>query len=320
MTLEQLRIFVAVAQREHVTQGARDLNLTQSATSAAIAALEARHAVKLFDRVGRRIMLTKAGQVFLNEARAVLARAAAAETVLADLAGLKHGSLALAASQTVANYWLPPVMQRYKVLHPGIMLGLTIGNTETVAAAVHDGVADLGFVEGRIDDPHLAVDSVGADEMTLVVAPGHPWAARGRIDVSEFPATPWILREPGSGTLALFEEALTGAGLSLDSLTIALELPSNEAICAAVAAGGGATMISRLVAEGALRTGSLVALEVAAQDGSAGLALWHRDFVALRHKERHLTQAAAAFYALIAAGGSGEGALVQATPSRRISP
>ncbi|MDU6674086.1 MAG: LysR family transcriptional regulator, partial [Bradyrhizobium sp.] len=79
MTLEQLRIFVAVAEREHVTQGARDLNLTQSATSAAIAALEARYATKLFDRVGRRIVLTEAGRLFLSEAKAVLARVHAAE-------------------------------------------------------------------------------------------------------------------------------------------------------------------------------------------------------------------------------------------------
>jgi DNA-binding transcriptional LysR family regulator len=82
MTLEQLRIFVAVAERQHVTQAARALNLAQSAASHAIAALEARHEAKLFRRTGRRIELTEAGQVFLEEARAVLARAGAAELVL----------------------------------------------------------------------------------------------------------------------------------------------------------------------------------------------------------------------------------------------
>ena len=91
MTLEQLRIFVAVAEREHVTKAATELNLTQSATSAAVAALEMRHAVKLFDRIGRHITLTDAGRLFLAEARAVLSRAASAEAVLADLAGLKRG-------------------------------------------------------------------------------------------------------------------------------------------------------------------------------------------------------------------------------------
>jgi DNA-binding transcriptional LysR family regulator len=136
MTLEQLRIFVAVAEREHVTRAAVDLNLTQSATSAAIAALEARYAIKLFNRIGRRIELTQAGRLFLVEARAVLARAATAEIVLDDIAGLKRGSLRLAASQTVGNYWLPPLMYRYRASYPGIALALTIGNTEKVADAV----------------------------------------------------------------------------------------------------------------------------------------------------------------------------------------
>src|SRR5690606_25533370 len=105
------------------------LHLTQSATSAAIATLENRYATKLFNRVGRRIELTDAGRLFVIEARAVLARAAAAETVLADLAGLKRGALALAASQTVANYWLPPLIHRFQTLYPAITVDLRIGNT-----------------------------------------------------------------------------------------------------------------------------------------------------------------------------------------------
>ena len=91
MTLEQLRIFIAVAEKQHVTQAASQLNLTQSATSAAIAALETRYAIKLFDRVGRGIVLTQTGRDFLNEAREVVARAKAAAQVLNDLAGLKRG-------------------------------------------------------------------------------------------------------------------------------------------------------------------------------------------------------------------------------------
>src|SRR6476660_7945502 len=126
MTLEQLRIFVAVAEREHVTQGARDLNLTQSATSAAIAALEARYATKLFDRVGRRIVLTQAGRLFLTEAKAVVARASAAEKLLADLAGLTRGSLGLGASQTAGNYWLPAIIHRYQSRFSGISIDLKI--------------------------------------------------------------------------------------------------------------------------------------------------------------------------------------------------
>src|ERR1700761_3549076 len=139
MTLEQLRIFVAVASREHVTQAARDLNLTQSATSAAVAALEARYQTRLFDRIGRGIVLTAAGKAFLVEAKGILARVAAAETVLDDLAGLARGSLSLAASQTIANYWLPSVIHRFNAAHPAIALNLSIGNTEQVASLVREG-------------------------------------------------------------------------------------------------------------------------------------------------------------------------------------
>jgi DNA-binding transcriptional LysR family regulator len=137
MTLEQLRIFIAVAEKQHVTQAARQLNLTQSATSAAIAALETRYAIKLFDRVGRGIVLTQTGRDFLNEARAVVARAKAAAQVLNDLAGLKRGSLNVAASQTVANYWLPPRIEAFRKAHPGIDLHVMIANTEQVAQAVN---------------------------------------------------------------------------------------------------------------------------------------------------------------------------------------
>ena len=170
MTLEQLRIFVAVAELEHMTRASQSLNLTQSATSAAIAALESRYATKLFNRIGRRIELTDAGRVFLVEARAVLARATAAETVLSDFAGLSRGSLSLAASQTVGNYWLPPLIHRYQSLHPGIKLGFRIGNTEQVAAWVTEGIADLGVIEGNIDEPALAIQPI-ADDIAANIDP-----------------------------------------------------------------------------------------------------------------------------------------------------
>jgi len=290
MTLEQLRIFVAVAEREHVTRAAADLHLTQSATSAAVAALESRYATKLFDRVGRRIELTEAGRLFLTEARAVLARAQAAETLLTDLAGLKRGALSLAASQTVGNYWLPPVMQAYRERHPGVTLSLRIGNTEQVSQWVHDTSADIGLIEGEIDDPTLSVTQFAEDEMVLVVGRDHPWAGRTSVAPAELPRTSWVLREPGSGTRSIFESWLSAAGLAPSSLPIALEFPSNEAIRGAIEAGAGATVISRLVADGGLRAGSLV---------QVGLDLPKRRFYRLRHKERHLTHAERAFAELL---------------------
>src|SRR5215470_10628357 len=104
MTLEQLRVFVAVAERLHVTKAARALNLAQSAASHAIAALEGRYDTKLFNRVGRRIELTEVGQIFLMEARAVLAQAEVAQLALSEYGNLKRGTLSIQASQTIAGY------------------------------------------------------------------------------------------------------------------------------------------------------------------------------------------------------------------------
>jgi DNA-binding transcriptional LysR family regulator len=293
VTLEQLRIFVAVAELEHMTRAAQSLNLTQSATSAAIAALEARYAVKLFNRIGRRIELTDAGRLFVLEARAVLARASAAETVLADFADLSKGSLALAASQTVGNYWLPPLIHRYQTQYPGIRLSLAIGNTEQVAAWVIEGSADLGLIESDIDEPALAVQPVADDELVLVGGAAHPWAKKRTVAPRDLKTIRWVLREHGSGTRAVFESALAKFGVAAGDLDVALELPSNEAVRSAVAAGAGATVISKLVVTALLKTRALVALD---------LPLEKRRFSILRHKERYQTQAVREFYRLVSNG------------------
>jgi len=244
MTLEQLRIFIAVAEHEHVTRGAEDLNLTQSAVSAAIAALESQHGMKLFERVGRRIRLTATGRAFIPEARAVLARASAAERVLEDHADLTRGSLTLSASQTLASYWLPPFMVKFRAAHPGIDLQLAVGNSEQVVSDIENLRADLGFVEGGAPADALLDLQLGEDEMYIVLAPGHPWT-RHPPSPSELAQGPWVMRERGSGTRARMDAMLAELGAMPITPASVLELPSNEAIRAAVAAGGGATLLSR---------------------------------------------------------------------------
>jgi DNA-binding transcriptional LysR family regulator len=287
MTLEQLRIFIAVAEKQHVTQAAAELNLTQSATSAAIAALEARYGIKLFDRIGRGIQLTRIGRDFLGEARGVVGRAKAAAQVLSDLAGLERGSLVIAASQTVANYWLPPRLQEFQATYPGIDLHIGISNTEQVAQAVHDGRADVGLVEGEVDDPSLSVRKLEGDSLVVVVGKNHPWAAQARIAPEHFRTTGWVLREPGSGTRAIFEAALRKFGIKLSELHITLELPSNEAIRVAVETGRSATAISNLVVARSLAAKSLHHVRI---------DLPKRAFFALRHKERYASQAEKALF------------------------
>ena len=292
MTLDQLRIFVAVAERQHLTRAADVLALTPSAVSASIRALEERYGTPLFDRVGRRIEVNAAGRVFLEEARATLARAAGAERVLAELAGLARGVLALQASQTIASYWLPPLLVRFRATHPQIDVRLELGNTQSVADAVRAGQADLGLVEGGVDDAALALESVGRDRMAIVVAPGHPWARRRRLAQADLQGARWIMREPGSGTRAVLEDMLAGQGVDLASLQVELTLPSNEAVRAAVMAGDCVAGLSELVAAPYIAAGLLA---------EARVDLPPRDFFLVRHRERYRSRAAQAFEQMVLA-------------------
>lgn len=289
MTLEQLRIFVAVAERQHMTAAAAALGLTQSAASAAIASLESHYGIKLFDRIGRGIVLTEEGGRFLTEARAVLLRAADAEGVLHDLGTDVRGTLRIWASQTVGTYWLPGRLMAFGAAHPGVTLDCSIANTEEVAAAVRDGAAQLGFIEGEISDPNLTITVVAHDKPLLVVGPAHPWAQRGeRVRPEELTTTAWVLREKGSGTRAIFDNAIAERGIDPAALTIALELPSNEAVATAVGSGRAASILSTSVVLSGLEAGLLSAVP---------FDLPERCFYRLSHKSRHLSRAAETFLA-----------------------
>lgn len=281
-TLEHLRIFVAVAEREHVTKAAEALHVTQSAASGAIAMIEARHDIKLFNRVGRRIELTDAGRVFLTEARAVLARAVDAERTLAEFQGLQRGSLRLVASQTIASYWLPPILARFHNRYPKVEVSVALANTERAADTVLSGAAELGFIEGEMDDPALAHWQVATDAMVLV-------SRHGEVP----PATPatlrevrWVMRERGSGTRSTFEHAMHGMEIDPGLLDIALTLPSNEAVLAAVREGVGCAALSRRVVEAAVAARMVQILPI---------SLPERPFYAIRQIERYQSRAADAF-------------------------
>jgi DNA-binding transcriptional LysR family regulator len=292
VTLEQLRVFVVVAERQHVTRAAAVLNLAQSAVSAAIAALEARHGAKLFHRAGRGVELTEAGALFLVEARAILARVEAAGVVLSELGNLKRGTLAVHASQTIANYWLPRHLVAFRRRYPGIDIRLTIGNTARVAAAVREGAADLGFIEGIIEDPVLTKEQVARDQTVIVVGIEHPWSTIDRLEPERLIETDWVLREQGAGTRSTFEAALQGFGVSPGALRVVLELPSNEALRAAVEAGLGATAISASVAAPSLEAGLLHRVR---------FNLPERYFQVVRHVARCRNRAADALLSMVTA-------------------
>lgn len=290
MTLDQLRVFVAVAEHMHVTRAAQKLNMTQSAASAAIAALEMSCGLKLFDRIGRNISLTVGGAEFLAEAKAVVSRAGQAERALAEIAGLQRGQLQIYASQTIAGYWLPPILYRFQQSHPKIALSLVIGNTQLVAKAVSEGQADLGFVEGPLVDDRLDCMAVANDELVMVVCGRHPWGKATRVLPRDLHREAWVLREAGSGTRRVFEDAIRQHGIDPASLRVVLELPSNEAVRAAVEAGAGATVISKLVIAAGLKARTLRAVK---------FTLPHRQFFAIRLRDRSQSRMEEALLSLV---------------------
>lgn len=283
MTFEQLVIFVATAEREHLTQAATALRLTPSAVSASIKALENFYAVKLFDRVGRGIQLTREGRVLLKEAKETLARVKVTEAVLAELGNLRTGTLDVHASQTIANYWLPARLLGFSKDYPGIRVNLTIGNTATVAAAVIDGEAELGFIEGDLDEPRLAASTIASDKLVVVVS------ADERVQHDhEIGKLKWIMRERGSGTRSVLEGALSELGLDPQTLDVRMVLPSNEALLSAVRQGGCVTALSETIVSPFVENGQLRVLD---------FNFSPRRFTLLRHKERHRTAPAREFEA-----------------------
>jgi DNA-binding transcriptional LysR family regulator len=214
-----------------------------------------------------------------------LGRAAHAETILADFAGLMRGRLTIVASQTIASFWLPPRLAIFHARHPQIEIDVAIDNTQGAAQQVLSGAAELGFIEGEIDEPALAHWAVDRDPMVLVAR-----EMAKNVDASWLRSARWVMREKGSGTRSTIEEALRGQGVDPETLLVALTLPSNEALATAVEAGAGIAALSRLVCNRALRTGDLVELPFRLPD---------RSFYGLRHKERYRTRTADALTDLI---------------------
>jgi len=276
VTLEQLRIFLAVAERGHVSRAAEALAISQSGASSAIKALEGEFGVRLFNRVGRGIELSQAGIRFMPEAKAVLERAEAARLVLENVSEVVAGTVSVAASLTIASYWLPHRLAAFHDRYPHVRLAVSVGNTWQVEAQILDGAADIGLVEGRIRSDLLKRVTVGTDRLGMVVgAQAEPPSAE--LVLADPRAVRWVVRERGSGTREALETFVAAQGVAFDALRVSLVLPSNEAIRQAVEAGAGATIISehvvaRSVADGRLR---VVPVEIP-----------RREFALITHRDR----------------------------------
>ena len=249
VTLRQLQIFRAIALSGSTTAAAQSVPLSQSAASAALSELERILSARLFDRVGKRLLLNDEGRALLPTALAVLDGARNLETAFLSANHAKLVDLHLFASTTIGNYILPRLLARFRDLMPGAQVQLQIGNTRDVVTAVREFAADLGLIEGPCHASDIVVVPWLEDELVIVASPTHPLAKaakRGSLSAKQLSQACWLLREPGSGTREAVEQSLLPHLVNIQST---MTLGSSEAIKNLVAEGLGVSCLSRYVVQ-----------------------------------------------------------------------
>jgi DNA-binding transcriptional LysR family regulator len=299
MTLEQLRIFLAVVEHMHFTRAAEELYITQPAVSAAIQSVETEYGVKLFYRIGRHIEITDAGKLLQVEAKTILDRVMLTERGLKEFNNLQRGELKLGSSLTIGNYWLPEKISEFQRSYPGISVNCTLANTEEICLGTASGQFDIGLVEGEVKPAlktYLEEEKIGSDRLVIIVGRSHPWFKRGKVFLAELETTDWVMREPGSGTQQRFEEALQSWGLESTQLKIILVFNSGEMVKSAIETGVAAASISELMVKKELLLGTLKAISVIDDRQSKKETLEIvRPFLKLKHRKRFQTRLSRAF-------------------------
>jgi len=257
LTLRQLEIFQAIALCGTTAEAAKRLPLSQSATSSALLELESTLNVRLFDRVGKRLLLNDSGRALMPAALSLLD---GARTVEASFGSSGVIDLKLFASTTIGNYLLPALIANFNKLNSSAVVDLRIGNTLDAVAAVRDFETDLGFIEGPCHASDVQIVPWLEDELLIVAAPDHALATlarRGRLSAEQLRGALWLMREPGSGTRETVEQVLLPHLVQLSSV---MTIGSPEAIKNAAAEGLGISCVSRYVVQDFLAARRLVAL------------------------------------------------------------
>lgn len=287
MDIDTLQAFAAVADHGSFSRAAEQLHLTQPAVSKRVAALEHELAARLFDRIGRNVVLTEAGRALLPGARRILGEIGELRQVVDNLAVEVRGRLSLATSHHIGLHRLPPVLRAYTARYPQVELDLHFMDSEAACAAVEHGELELAVVTlPAAPSPQLAVVQVWPDPLVLVAGRDHPLAARQRaLTPGELVAHPAILPAVGTYTRDIILGAL---GPLAADLHVALETNYMETIKMMVSIGLGWSALPRTLLGPELAVLALPGLHIQRRLGT------------VQHRERTLSNAAAALLALLA--------------------
>jgi LysR family cyn operon transcriptional activator len=233
--LRHLRYFLAVAAAQHFTKAAAKLHVTQPTLSHQIRQLEAQLNLPLFDRVGRRVKLTAAGELLLPHARRVLRELEEAQSALGELHELKRGTLKVGIMQTVNACVIPEIVARFSAAHPGIRLTCGEMSVDDIETGLESGKLDLGIsflppTRDTLDGEHLFTE-----ELMAVVPLGHPLTHRRRVKMRELANLSLVLLAPNYCTRQLIDRAFAEANARPE---VRVEMNSIESILATVRQSG----------------------------------------------------------------------------------
>jgi DNA-binding transcriptional LysR family regulator len=269
VSLRQLRVFNEVARRLSFVRAAEALHLTPPAVTMQIKELEAAVELPLFDRQGRNISLTTAGEYLLVYARRMLATMKEAEDAMLRLRRVETGLLNIGLVST-AKYFVPRLLASFRQEYPGIEVRLQVaGNRERLLAMLRDGEVDLSVMGRPPNDMATRAEPFAAHPLVFVGPPGHALSGRGPNSASGLEGQPFIVREPGSGTRKAMEVFLRDHQVTP---RITMEMSSNETIKQAVIAGMGVSFLSLHTMGLELRTGLLAVLDV---EGAPVMRTWN---------------------------------------------
>ncbi len=244
LDIHRLKIFAKVADFKSFSKAAQVLYLTQPTVSQHINGLEEYLGLKLFDRLGKEVRLTRAGEILYGFAKQLTTMADETLQALEHFKGIKSGSIIIGASTIPGEYVLPQLLGDFAHRHPGVKTVLHITDSRQTLDELLARNIDVGIVGTKIKKPSLRYTSLLDDEQIVVAPSGHRWPEHDTIELAELCREPFVIRESGSGSRMELGRHLQQAGVSTESLNIAAELGSATAVKQAVKAGMGVALIS----------------------------------------------------------------------------
>lgn len=226
----RLKVFYTVANRLSFTKAATELFITQPAVSKHIQELEEQYKIKLFDRNGSKISLTKAGELLLKHTKNIFQIYREIDFDLSTLINQQQGTLRLGASTTISQYIIPPLLAHFHQKMKDIKVNLLNGNTEQIESALLNKKIEIGIVEGQSKNQSIKYTKFLKDELVLVCNSKNPLVNKEEITKEDLTKMQFLMREQGSGTLEVIEYALKPFEIKLSQLTVEMQLGSTESI------------------------------------------------------------------------------------------